>query len=93
MGPVNNVAFNQDEEVFVALDSPVMFHSQSLGLIVAKNRKLAEAACDLVEVMYNDATSVPLMNIQDVLKLKATDRIHHEQEVVALRQGKFLYCG
>lgn len=80
--------FMVPEELFCS--GTVKFYSQPIGIIVANSQRLALNAASKVKVYYSTPETKPLLNIQDVLNNKATDRITHQTSIVASKKGEFL---
>lgn len=80
--------FQVAEELFCS--ETVKFYSQPIGIIVASSNALALEAASKVKVYYRLPKDKPLLNIQDVLKANAKERITHLTTVVPSKKGEFL---
>lgn len=87
--PKEEIIVRTDEELFCS--GTVLYHSQPIGIIVAKTPEIAEVAAEMVEVTYADGKEQPLYTIRQVLKANAKDKIVHEQTINPKAKGKIFF--
>uniref|UniRef100_A0A240PL19 FAD-binding PCMH-type domain-containing protein n=1 Tax=Anopheles epiroticus TaxID=199890 RepID=A0A240PL19_9DIPT len=63
-----------EEQIFCS--EKVLYHGQPVGLIVAETFNLANRASKLVKVQYETTTTARYPTVKDVLRAKATERLH-----------------
>lgn len=56
-----------DEQIFLPLNSPVLFNGQPVGVILADSYELAIRAADQVEIIYMDPSEYIYIYIQDYI--------------------------
>lgn len=74
-----------EEELFC--NGVVLFHSQPIGIVVAKTQELAEKAAEMVEVLYLFGKEKPMYSIREVLKADAKDRMVNLKQIVPTAKG------
>lgn len=74
-----------EEELFCS--GIVKYHSQPVGIIVAKSHEIAEKAADLVEITYNEGKEKPVFTLQDILKRNLNQKIKQSKVINASRTG------
>lgn len=74
------------EEIFCS--GVVQFYFQPVALVVAETHELAERGARMVKVAYTSSAKKPLLNIREVLKAGAKDRIEPEASLKPTRKGK-----
>ncbi|CAH1164261.1 unnamed protein product [Phaedon cochleariae] len=62
-----------EEELFC--NGVVKYHSQPVGIVVARSRELAETAAGLVKISYKAGDTKPVFNTREILRRKLTDKI------------------
>lgn len=77
--------FEFPEELFCS--GKVLYYHQPVGIIIANETWVGMQATSKVKIYYSTPTETPLLNIPDVLKAKATDRIKVTKTFVATRKG------
>lgn len=77
--------FVVDEELFCS--GTVKFFFQTVGIVVATTQKTAEAAAELIQLSYKEATKKPLLTVRQILAADAQDKIVKEQEIKAKTKG------
>ncbi|XP_018565775.1 indole-3-acetaldehyde oxidase-like [Anoplophora glabripennis] len=74
-----------EEELFCT--GIVKYHSQPVGIIVAKSQEIAEKAANLVDVRYKDGNEKPVITLGDILKRNLSTKINQDKIINPKRTG------
>lgn len=88
--PAGEIAVTIEEELFCS--GTVLYHSQPIGIVVAKTQDIAQAAAEMVEVTYTNGNYQPLYTVREVLKAGAKDKIIHIRTINPKSRGKAIYA-
>lgn len=78
-----------EEELFCS--GTVQYHSQPVGITVAKSQEIAEKAADLIEICYNKGKEKPVFTLRDILKRNLKQTICQDRITKAKKIGILLF--
>ncbi|KAL3275092.1 hypothetical protein HHI36_019863 [Cryptolaemus montrouzieri] len=73
------------EKIFC--EKTIQYYHQPVGLLVVSERSVLEEAAELIEVTYSAPKKKPLINIRDIIKAGATDKMIKEKELKPAKIG------